>query len=71
GSDPRELSREFSAVRQLRPDIGKPVWHCSLSLPPGEQCQTGLPMSGRNWRTAENSRDSSRGSLPAMLPPTR
>lgn len=36
-----------------------------------EQCQTGLSMSGRNWRTAENSRDSSRGSFPAMLPPTR
>ncbi|WP_373870450.1 hypothetical protein, partial [Aeromonas caviae] len=24
-------------MRQLRPDIGKPVWHCSLSLPPGER----------------------------------
>lgn len=37
GQDPRELSREFSAVRQLRPDISKPVWHCSLSLPPFER----------------------------------
>lgn len=36
GNDPCELSREFSAVRRLRPDIGKPVWHCSLSLPPGD-----------------------------------
>lgn len=43
GSDPRELSREFSAVRQLRPDIGKPVWHCSLSLPPGER------LSAEKW----------------------
>jgi len=43
GNDPRELSREFSAVRQLRPDISKPVWHCSLSLPPGER------LSGEKW----------------------
>ena len=43
GNDPRELSREFSAVRQLRPDIGKPVWHCSLSLPPGER------LSAEKW----------------------
>ena len=40
GQAPRELSREFSAVRQLRPDIGKPAWHCSLSLPPGERLTT-------------------------------
>ena len=43
GNDPRELSREFSAVRQLRPEIGKPVWHCSLSLPPGER------LSAEKW----------------------
>lgn len=43
GNDPRELSREFSAVRQLRPDISKPVWHCSLSLPPGER------LSAEKW----------------------
>ncbi len=43
GNDPRELSREFSAVRQLRPDIGKPVWHCSLSLPPCER------LSAEKW----------------------
>lgn len=36
GTDPRELAKEFSLSRQLRPDIKKPVWHCSLSLPPGE-----------------------------------
>ena len=36
GRTPRELAREFSASRALRPDIKRPVWHCSLSLPPGE-----------------------------------
>ncbi len=43
GADPRDLAKEFSAVRQLRPDIGKPVWHCSLSLPPGEH------IDGQKW----------------------
>lgn len=37
GNDPTELSREFAAVRRLRPDIARPVWHCSLSLPPDER----------------------------------
>ncbi|RYE63620.1 MAG: relaxase, partial [Oxalobacteraceae bacterium] len=37
GADPQELSAEFAVVRQLRPDIEKPVWHCSLSLPAGER----------------------------------
>jgi hypothetical protein len=37
GQTPRELAAEFSAVRQLRPDIEKPVWHCSLSLPANEK----------------------------------
>ncbi|MDE2174329.1 MAG: hypothetical protein KGJ54_03460 [Betaproteobacteria bacterium] len=36
GTDVRQLSREFAAVRALRPDIGKPVWHNSLCLPEGE-----------------------------------
>ena len=40
GCDPRELSAEFAAVRQLRPDIQRPVWHCSLSLPRGERLET-------------------------------
>lgn len=43
GVTPREMSREFSAVRKLRPDIGKPVWHCSLSLPPGDR------LAGEKW----------------------
>lgn len=37
GTDPRDLARQFAVSRQLRPDIKKPVWHCSLSLPPGER----------------------------------
>lgn len=31
-----ELSREFGNTRALRPDVKKPVWHASLSLPKGE-----------------------------------
>lgn len=31
-----ELSREFGNVRGLRPDVKRPVWHCSLALPSGE-----------------------------------
>ena len=37
GQRPRELAAEFSATRRLRPDIGRPVWHASLSLPRGEK----------------------------------
>lgn len=36
GSDARFLAREFGALRQLRQDIQRPVWHSALSLPPGE-----------------------------------
>jgi len=36
GKDPREIASEFSISRKIRPDIKRPVWHCSLSLPPGE-----------------------------------
>lgn len=35
--DPRQLSKEFGAIRALRRDIKKPVWHCSLALPAGER----------------------------------
>lgn len=34
------LSAEFGAVRTMRPDIAKPVWHVSLSLPPGDNLST-------------------------------
>lgn len=36
GKSSAELAAEFGAVRRLRSDIEKPVWHASLSLPPGE-----------------------------------
>lgn len=37
GRDLLELRKEFDAVRQLRSDIEKPVWHNSLRLPAGEK----------------------------------
>jgi len=40
GETPRQLSREFGAVRQLRPTLGKAVAHVSLSAAPGEQLTT-------------------------------
>lgn len=40
GQDARELSREIEQVRTLRPDIARPVWHCSLNLPHGERLDT-------------------------------
>lgn len=38
------LSAEFGAVRTMRPDIAKPVWHVSLSLPPGDS------LTAEQWR---------------------
>jgi hypothetical protein len=43
GDNPIELAREFSVVRKLRPDIKKPVWHCSLALPKDER------LSSEKW----------------------
>jgi hypothetical protein len=37
GENASEMAREFSAVWRTRPDVAKPVWHCSLSLPSGEK----------------------------------
>jgi len=37
GATPRELAREFRVARELRPDVARPVWHCSLTLPAGEE----------------------------------
>lgn len=34
---PQSLNQAFTDVRRLRPDIDKPVWHCSLTLPEGER----------------------------------
>lgn len=35
--NPKDLAEEFSTTEQLRPDIKKQVWHCSLSLPKDEK----------------------------------
>ena len=37
GTNARDLATEFGVARQMRPDVEKPVWHCSLSLPVGEK----------------------------------
>ena len=37
GENPRELAAEFGAIRELRPGLGKAVFHASLSAAPGEQ----------------------------------
>ena len=39
-ADKIRLSLEFGSIRALRPDISRPVWHCSLSLPPGDDLST-------------------------------
>ncbi len=36
-NNPQDLAREFGAIRRLRPEIKKPVWHNSLRLPAGEK----------------------------------
>lgn len=36
GKTPRALAAEFGLSRAARPDVARPVWHASLSLPPGE-----------------------------------
>lgn len=36
GENSKELAAEFGEVRRLRPELTKPVFHCSLSLAPGE-----------------------------------
>jgi len=40
GTTAERLAREFGAVRHLRPEIERPVWHCSLSLPEGERLES-------------------------------
>ena len=44
GETPRELAAEFGAVRELRPGLGKAVFHASLSAAPGEH------LSDEQWR---------------------
>lgn len=36
GLTPAAIAREIGATRKIRPDIARPAWHCSLSLPPPE-----------------------------------
>lgn len=49
GTEPRKLARQFAASRRLRPGIKNPVFHVSLSCPPGEK------LGDAKW--AEVSRD--------------
>ena len=44
GHDPKSLSAEFAVTRKIRPDIEKPVWHCSIALPVGER------LDSAKWR---------------------
>ena len=44
GETPRELAAEFGAIRELRPGLGKAVFHASLSAAPGEQ------LTDEQWR---------------------
>ena len=36
-TDIKTMGKEYGSVRELRPDIAKPVWHQSLRLPAGER----------------------------------
>ena len=36
GGTPRQMARLAASYRSLRPDCKKPVWRCSLSLPPSD-----------------------------------
>jgi hypothetical protein len=44
GAGPRELAREFGAIRKLRPNLSRAVLHVSLSAAPGEH------LSDDQWR---------------------
>jgi hypothetical protein len=43
GTGPRELAREFGAIRKLRPNLSRAVLHVSLSAAPGEH------LSDKQW----------------------
>jgi hypothetical protein len=36
GTTYQDIMGQFKVVTEIRPDIQRPVWHCSLSFPPGE-----------------------------------
>lgn len=40
GKTALEIGREVGRMAKLRPDCKKHVWHCSLSLPAGERCES-------------------------------
>ena len=40
GTTAIEIGREIGMMGKLRPDCKKHVWHCSLSLPAGERCES-------------------------------
>lgn len=43
GTRAAQLTRELTAVRALRPDVKRHLWHTSLALPPGEK------LSAEKW----------------------
>ena len=43
GTRGAQLTRELTAVRALRPDVKRHLWHTSLALPPGEK------LSAEKW----------------------
>ncbi len=48
GATASELTQEFQQVAALRPEIERPVWHSSLSLPKGEK------LSNSQWNQIVN-----------------
>lgn len=62
GAGPREIAREFGAVRELRPDVKRPVLHASLSLPVGQH------LSSQQWRVAAETWMREMGIDPAKHP---
>jgi len=61
GTDSRALAAEFGLSREARPGVKSPVWHTSLSLPPGERIDSekwaavaddfidGMGLTGHQW----------------------
>lgn len=48
GSDPRALAAEFRLGRSIRPEVARPVVHCSLACPEGEV------LSADRWRAVSD-----------------
>ena len=45
----QDFTKEFVHISNLREDIKKPVWHCSLTLPTNEK------LSKEDWEKVSNS----------------